>query len=705
MAAIELENIFNPPPGLFWVAGFIEFRGSADWTDGAYRPAYPIQGVLNALGTGFVVPGTALKVQVPGADIGVTVDPPELILRFQLTDSSGAVKDNLSNPWRLKVSASSLGKWDIRASVKILGFVDNPGVPAGTLKTTDLGITVERLTDAAVTRDKVAVLEGQNQIFNRAALVAYAGPSSTLIVQSGSAVGVWTRDDSATANGGSVLSGVAPRKWVKQIRLVSVVDFGADSSGAADSTVPIQLAIDSGIAELHFPAGNYKISGDGASYVGKGSGLGLKLRSNLRLYGPGVLKPVQTGFGNYAVLSNPVGPITDLKLEIKLDCSLLTRNPASPQSTCSGVALYDATECNLDKLRVISPPANGIMLRAGPLGINLDNRLRDCTVSGAGYIGIQVQRPTRIQITGNKSLDSGDNGIDIEGNDVSGGFANAGFGGKNVVSDNIIDGALTGIFLESMGNTIVSQNYISETTIGIDLNRINSGALDNSLTGNRIVNKVKTNGVAALRIKNSSGRTAVDGNHFEGFPYSISFPGGGGSYVTIGHNTHDRITVALIQADRTVNSITFSQIYRQTYLGGTTANGYPRLISPVFESLEVPGRTFQVGIEDAISLVNNAPIPRHWYRAKFLTATNAAWGSASIFFGGKTLINIPGSVLGIGDVLKIREVYYRVTAQAGPEITVSNLAGAFGDYSAAINPPGADVFTYTLSVFNDMQTQ
>ncbi|WP_161881952.1 hypothetical protein [Deinococcus alpinitundrae] len=51
--------------------------------------------------------------------------------------------------------------------------------------------------------------------FDLAALAAYQGAATILAVQTGPGRGVWVRDDTRTANGVTVYSGVSPRKWVR----------------------------------------------------------------------------------------------------------------------------------------------------------------------------------------------------------------------------------------------------------------------------------------------------------------------------------------------------------------------------------------------------------------------------------------------------------------------------------------------------------
>lgn len=98
------------------------------------------------------------------------------------------------------------------------------------------------------------------QLLNRAALVAYVGPASTIIVQTGPASGVWSRDDTATVNGGSVLAGIAPRKWVKQLQGLRLRDFGVIGDLTVDDTANLQAALTfAGSAKVKLNGENLKV--------------------------------------------------------------------------------------------------------------------------------------------------------------------------------------------------------------------------------------------------------------------------------------------------------------------------------------------------------------------------------------------------------------------------------------------------------------
>lgn len=107
-----------------------------------------------------------------------------------------------------------------------------------------------------------------------AATVPLSGSELLAVVQSGvtkqasaDAVSDTVLAEFSDSSGSSLVgflqagSGATSRTVQSKLReSVSVLDFGADSTGAADSTTAIQSAINSGAARIYFPAGTYKIS-------------------------------------------------------------------------------------------------------------------------------------------------------------------------------------------------------------------------------------------------------------------------------------------------------------------------------------------------------------------------------------------------------------------------------------------------------------
>ncbi|WP_161884042.1 hypothetical protein [Deinococcus alpinitundrae] len=81
------------------------------------------------------------------------------------------------------------------------------------------------------------------QVIDQAALVAYPGSATALSVGSGPAAGLWFRDDTQTANGVTILSGVSPRKWVRaDKRLKADFVLNARTIALADSKTAAMYA-------------------------------------------------------------------------------------------------------------------------------------------------------------------------------------------------------------------------------------------------------------------------------------------------------------------------------------------------------------------------------------------------------------------------------------------------------------------------------
>ncbi|MCQ5432073.1 right-handed parallel beta-helix repeat-containing protein, partial [Klebsiella pneumoniae] len=82
----------------------------------------------------------------------------------------------------------------------------------------------------------------------------------------------------------------------------------------------------------------------------------------------------------------------------------------------------------------------------------VDSNITNCRVENCGYIGISIDRPNGVIINSCTVDGTNDNGIDIFGNDYSGGRFNSGESRNVIISNSIIKNAKgSGIFLESCG--------------------------------------------------------------------------------------------------------------------------------------------------------------------------------------------------------------------------------------------------------------
>ena len=495
-----------------------------------------------------------------------------------------------------------------------------------------------------------------------------------------------------------------------------------------DSTPFIQTAIYGVYGELYLPEGTFEVKLDGQTYAGKGTGIALKLRSNLRIYGPGKIRLKSGQSGSCAIMANPGDSIDNCKIdEITVDGN---------RDNCSGnianIIMFGATNCRMRDVKSKNSSYVGLMIRG--VGTK-DNRIEDCKVEDSDYIGIQAQRHEGLHVVNNTVLNSGDNGIDLEGNDSIGGVNNRGFGSQIIVADNKVNNANSGIFIESLGQVLVHGNSVYHTNVAIFVNRIDSGSYWNNIFGNNLINTpwdsgytydvgdrvvvgsklyectvpgvsttapTHTTGTATdgtltwkwlrnfpsnygARFNNNVGKGIFTINHIRGFKHGVRCVSSA-SYLNFKDNYFSNIEKYLFYISTGANSLIKSQIGENTY-EGTQVNGFPKTVPPTTESPNYANRIFNVGIKSAFSLENNAPLrDTFYYKTANMDNTRSGWGGAyALYTGGETKIYVPGGGIVVGDYLKINGTFYYVQANSGGEITVRNSSQVAGDYTAALN--------------------
>ncbi|MED3932980.1 right-handed parallel beta-helix repeat-containing protein [Priestia megaterium] len=382
---------------------------------------------------------------------------------------------------------------------------------------------------------------------------------------------------------------------------VNIEDFGAksiESSPGFDSRKAIQAAIDSGAKEIYIPFGKtYEISIDGQTYEGKGTGIGLKLHDNLRIYGGGTIKAKNNTGGSFALLANTNDTIKNLIIEgITIDGN---SSHAKSKTHRSNLVLFGAENCHYLKVTSVNSPYVGLMMRGNG---GQKNTIKDSTVENSGYIGIQAQKHDGIIISENKVYRSKDNAYDIEGNDLKGGALNKGTGEKVIIINNIADGSKTGIFIESTGRVIVTGNHIFNTTSGgFYMNRMNSGSFYNVVSNNEFINEESPGKYIGGMIANSSGKSMIHHNIFKGFLVGIETRSKATNLV-IDHNYFSEISQYLIYPKADDYSLVKSEI-GINYYEDSQVNRFPRTIPK--NSSKYPNRIFNVSVTPAKSLETN----------------------------------------------------------------------------------------------------
>ncbi|MCK5614624.1 right-handed parallel beta-helix repeat-containing protein [Candidatus Pacearchaeota archaeon] len=183
---------------------------------------------------------------------------------------------------------------------------------------------------------------------------------------------------------------------------------------------------------------------------------------------------------------------------------------------------------------------NGIMVR----GVNDDNavliasniRILRNDIDDATSIGIQSTHFTDLQIRGNRVVNTTNNCIDINGNDEHTIPSTTADSLGWIIDGNIVGNSdVAGIFPETVGSGICSNNHIAFCDEGIHVNRIDGEPVQNALKNNNILS-------CPIGIIVSGDTGGVDIQHNTINESTIAYvalgtPGGNISGVTISENT------------------------------------------------------------------------------------------------------------------------------------------------------------------------
>jgi hypothetical protein len=400
------------------------------------------------------------------------------------------------------------------------------------------------------------------------------------------------------------------------------------------------------------------------------------------------------GTASGAIFGNWTGAIQNVHFkDLTID-----GNRSGVTSGLSNVNLLDGTNITYEGVTSINAAAGGIYTR-GTIGNGYccrNVKVLDCTVLNCGYIGIQVERADGLLISGNTVDGTGDNGIDIYGNDAAGGQYNAGIGRAiRVVANDVRNTAMAGLFLESMGNAIVSQNcFTANASYAIFCNRINSGALEFLIS----TNLIKGNGATTrgIQFKNTVGQASVRDNRFS--DCVASFRVEGVQYVNFGRNTHARISKEIFEAPLAVNRMFRCLVERQVFELNIDATGMPQLHSPNDNPNRTPNRIAQTTFESGLfSLASQSEQLQNYTKREFPASTFPSTGIYARFnvdAPGETSMYIAGAnEPAVGDYALIGGVSYQFVARVATATWTlrryDTPSGTFlaGDFTSALNAP------------------
>lgn len=168
MTKLAVTNMFNNP-GVAWGGGRIAFKFDPAWTDGINRFTGLIEGIYSP-GTNSWKDLGGGTLYVPGADIGLSVDPPNVEISGYLMTVTGVQVDfGNTTVWRTRIVASAAGVWDFNTNGIPPVIVTSPGLPAVQVTMADVLTTIATQVPAAT--DSV---QGKIEIATNAETLAFA---------------------------------------------------------------------------------------------------------------------------------------------------------------------------------------------------------------------------------------------------------------------------------------------------------------------------------------------------------------------------------------------------------------------------------------------------------------------------------------------------------------------------------------------------
>lgn len=354
----------------------------------------------------------------------------------------------------------------------------------------------------------------------------------------------WLNDvNSAVYNAASGSSGTVPRTAVSKFaEHVSVKDYGAKGDGITNDQPAFQAAVDAvnaaGGGIVFVPPGTYIL--DVVNYVtDSGSVYGItsiKLKNNVILQGAGpasILKVKSGAYGGGAfyrmISSRDTVRLSNAGIfDLTVDGNRANQ-VASAQ--CNNITLEVANTVEVSRVNCINANGNGIMLRGAGGSPAINVKVTECSVSNCATIGIQVSQFAGAIISNNFVDSTGDNCIDIYGEDGD----TTSNGMYFTITGNTVNRGLVGIFCETVQQGTVTGNSVNICSLGITVNRINGQP-----NGINIGNNVVTACPYSLRVTGDTGGISVVDNIFIGFSIGGVVLGEGGvgscSYVDVSRN-------------------------------------------------------------------------------------------------------------------------------------------------------------------------
>lgn len=320
-------------------------------------------------------------------------------------------------------------------------------------------------------------------------------------------------------------------------------DFGAVGNGTADDRVAIQAAITAAharyvatgmIQDVVLSRGVFAVSEtpyytEAAALYGQCS---LLMEDGVHLTGGGTLKVKDSAYGPgafYRCIASRSSGLTNGRIsDITVDGNRANQE-ASLQ--CDNILLECADNVTVRNVTSIEANGNSILLRGTTSTYATRLKVLGCTVNGANYIGIQSSHFDGLIISGNDVTNTENNAIDIYGEDGS----NVCHGKRFAITGNVIDGCNSAaIFLETVRDGSTTGNTVTNSTVGLQVNRINGAPKNLTVSGNTF-----SDCPTGASLNGDTAGVSVTGNTFAGFTIAgVKFGVGGGniSYYTVADN-------------------------------------------------------------------------------------------------------------------------------------------------------------------------
>jgi hypothetical protein len=417
-----------------------------------------------------------------------------------------------------------------------------------------------QITDPAIN----AVLQAANSVTRVWLDAHYAAPTAT------NTTNIATNTTAITANTAGITK---LNRQVGDLAGFNVLDAGAVGDGNTDDRAAIQTAIaaanaaytTTGVTQrVYFPARTFMVGAvpflniDGST----NGAVSLVLLSGVELFGPGTIKVKAGAYGSgalFGAIRSTSSGISNAAIRgITVDGNK-TNNVTSSQ--CSNILLTVTDDVTVADTHNVNANGNGILLSGlSNTAVMTRVRVRNNTVSGANAIGIQGSQFNGLDIIGNQVTSTGDNSIDIYGENGS----TTASGQNWQILNNRCSYGLVGVFTETVANGIVAGNYVYNcTAAGFHVNRINGAPTSITVTGNQF-----TNNPIGMYITGDMGSVYIRGNTITGATTAGVQMGGGGanlSHIYMDGNFIDTATlnaVALVLIATGTNTWSKSLILR-----------------------------------------------------------------------------------------------------------------------------------------------